>query len=299
MPKTNIVFSASSYDLWQFCPTKYDLSHLRRKALPTQQKPKPLDRGTIIHKAMEVYFNQLAEGVHFNDRVHNMLMKAKESAANVADSNIDITEELPIITDALAHSCEFWRFEDEHLEILTVETPFDYILYEDDYVRIIISGKVDLLVNKPAMMGAAAYTNLPYDHKSTERNYPVDELNNQFQNYCVAAKSNYIIVNKIGLQKTLKPEEKFLRIPLSYDTEMLEEWKRDVVEDIVEHYLPAFVKNSFPKRRINCRKFNRLCEFYPVCKTSGQDSKKWKLETLYIDREPWDKYAEEDQEGAV
>lgn len=299
MPKTNIVFSASSYDLWQFCPTKYDYAHLRRKALPVQQKPKPLDRGTIIHKALEVYFNELAEGVHFNDRVHNMIMKAKSAAADIADSNIDMTEELPVITDALSHSCEFWRHEDEFLEILAVETPFDYILYEDDYVRIIISGKVDLLVNKPALGGSASYTDLPYDHKSTERNYPVDELNNQFQNYCVAAKSNYLIVNKVGLQKTLKPEEKFLRIPLSYDNEMLEEWKRDVTEDIIEHYLPAFVKNSFPKRRINCRKFNRLCEFYPVCKASGADTKKWKLESMYIDREPWDKYAEDEEGGAI
>lgn len=297
MAKTNIVFSASSYDLWQFCPEKYKLGHLMRKALPTQQKPKPLDRGSIVHKGLETYFNQLAQGVHFNDRVHNMIMKARETAADAANSDIDISEELPIITNAMAESCEFWRFEDEHLEILAVETPFDYVLYEDDYVRIIISGKVDLLVNKPAMGGSAGYTGLPYDHKSTERNYPVDELNNQFQNYCVASNSNYLVVNKVGLQKTLKPEEKFLRLPLSYDKEMLEEWKKDVTEDIIEHYLPAYVKNSFPKRRINCRKFNRLCEFYPVCKASGEDTKRWKLETMYIDREPWDKYNEDSEES--
>ena len=261
-----------------------------RKTVPISEKAKPLDFGTLTHQGLEVYFNQLAVGVHFNDRMNATLLKMKELASDVTESNVDVVEELPVLLNAVSQSCEYWRFEDEHLEILAVETPFDYILHEDDYIRIIISGKIDLLVNKPAMGGGASYTNLPYDHKSTSRDFPVDRLDDQFINYTIPTGSNFLIVNKIGLQKTLKPEEKFKRIPLSYDPLIVQQWKDNTIETIVNEYLSSVVRNSFPMNEGSCRKFGRLCEFYPVCDSSGEPAKEFKLNSMFVDREPWDKY---------
>ena len=299
MAKTNIVFSASSLNLWEWCECKYNYAHIMRKTLPPDQKPLPLDRGTLGHIGMELYFNQLSEGVHYNDRMHNVLYKIKEVASDPAKSNIDISEELPILLSNFEQSCEFWRFEDEHFEILAVETPFDYILFEDEWIRIIISGKVDLLVNKPGMGGGASYVNLPYDHKFVTRDFPVDRTDNQFINYAEVTKSNYLIVNKIGLQKTLKPEEKFKRIPLSFDSLFIEQWKENVIRTIIDKYLPARLRHHYPMRFSNCRKFGRLCEFHPVCNSSGEDAKRFKLESQYTEREPWDKYAEAGEEGSI
>ena len=294
--KTNIVFSASSFNLFEWCKRKYKYAHMMRKTLPVFEKPKPLDRGTIAHKGLEVYFNQLSQGIHFNDRMQATLMKMREVATDPAESNIDITEDMPAILSSVEQSCDFWRFEDEHLEILAVESPFDYILYEDDYIRIIISGKIDLMVNKPAMNGAAEYKNLPYDHKNITRDFPTDRLDNQFINYCAPTESNYLVVNKIGMQKTLKPEEKFKRIPISYDPIFIQQWKDNVVDVVLNDYLPSLLKNSFPMRMFNCRKFGRLCEFAKVCESTGDDAKRWKLESMYVEREPWDKYAEGEEE---
>lgn len=299
MAKTTLVFSASSFDLYEWCERKYQYAHIMRKSLPMTEKPLPLDRGTLGHIGMESYFNDLSQGVHYNDRMHSALYKIKEAAADPKNSNIDITEELPILVKAFTESCDFWRFEDEHLEILAIETPFDYVLYEDDYVRIIISGKVDLLVNKPAIGGGSSYTNLPYDHKFVTRDFPVDNLSNQFINYCVPTGSSYLVVNKIGMQKTLKPEEKFKRIPLSYDPLIIQQWKDNVTEVIINKYLPSVITQSFPMRFINCRKFGRLCEFYPVCSSSGEAAKKFKLEMMYVERAPWDKYAEPESEESI
>jgi len=299
MAKTNIVFSASSFNLWEWCECKYNYAHIMRKTLPVDQKPEPLDRGGLGHIGMEVYFNQLATGVHYNDRMHNAIMKIKAAASDATFSNIDMTEELPILTSNFTQSCEHWRFEDEHLEILAVETPFDYVIFEDEWIRIIISGKIDLMVNKKGHGGEASYTNLPYDHKFVTRDFPVDRTDNQFINYAHAVSSNYIIVNKVGMQKTLKPEEKYKRIPLSYDPLFIDQWKENVIRVVIDKYLPARLRNHYPMRFSNCRKFGRLCEFHPVCNSSGEDAKKWKLESQYIDREPWDKYAEEGEEGAI
>lgn len=297
MSKTNIVFSASSLDLFDFCPRAYQYGHLMRKGLPLAEKPKPLDFGTISHQGLEVYFNQLASGVHFNDRLHNCSMKMRELASDSSSSNVDITEELPILINAVEQSCEMFRYEDEHLEILAVETPFDYILFEDDFIRIIISGKVDLLVNKPAIGGGASYTNLPYDHKTTSSNFPVERLSNQFINYAFATGSFFLIVNRIGLQKTLKPEEKFKRIPLSYDPLIIQEWKDNTTRKILDVYLPMYVSQYFPMRNDSHRKFGRLCDFYKVCDSSGESAKLFKLNSQFTDREAWDKYAENGDEA--
>lgn len=293
--KINIQFSASSLEQFLRCKALYNYSHNKRKTVQLVHKAAALDFGGLAHKGLEVYFNELKEGKHYNDRMQATLMKIRESACDTNQSTIDIEKELPVILGAVEQSCEFWRFEDEQLEILGVEIPFDYILFEDDYLRVIISGKIDLLANIPSIAGSAEYKNLPLDHKTKSRSFPVDSLNDQFENYCVATSSNYLIVNEIGLQKTLKAEEKFKRHPISYDPAMLQEWKDDTTDLIINEYLENVKRDKWPKNRTSCRKFGRLCEFYEVCAASGQEAKDWKLESLFVDKEQWDKYTEGDK----
>jgi hypothetical protein len=188
----------------------------------------------------------------------------------------------------MEESCEYWRHEDETLEILAVEQAFAYVLYEDDVVRIIITGKIDLLVNKPGLGSGSDYKSLPIDHKTFRRDFPVLRLSNQFMNYCFATKSNFLLVNRIGLQKTLTPEQRFKRIPLSYDPIMLEEWKQNVVNIILQQYLACVTEDAWPMNLTSCLKFNRLCEYYDICDTSGKENKLYKLESKFETASPWD-----------
>lgn len=288
--KIIIAFSASSLNNFQICPARYDYSSNRNKALPVEEKPKGLDRGSLTHIGLETYFLGLGAGVHFNDRIHSSLMKMREKAADPLYSNIDIEKELPPVLDAVSQSCEFWRHEDETFEILGVEEPFDYILYEDDYIIIIISGKIDLRVNKPAIRNnESSYLNLPFDHKGTSQNKSIHRLDNQFINYCVPTGSNYLIVNQVGWQKTVPAQDKFKRIPLSYDPVYIENWKRNTTNDILTTYLTYLKEDIWPMKpsQINCA----WCDFFNVCDVSGDDKDKlWKLETMYVDKVKWDKY---------
>lgn len=288
--KINIAFSASSLNTFQICPARYNYSSNLNKSLPVSSKPLALDFGGLGHVGMEGYFNSLAQGIHFNDAVQNGIMSINSFASNPDFSNIDIDKELPPIIEAMSQSCEFWRHEDETFEILGVEEPFDYILFEDDFLRIIISGKIDLRVNKPATRaGEVAYKNLPFDHKFLARNSIISRLDNQFINYCIPTESNYLIVNVVGKQKSLKPEEKFKRVPLSYDPLYIENWKKNTIDDILITYLSYVKENVWPMKpsQINCN----YCDFYNVCDVSGDEKDKlWKLETMYVDKEKWDKY---------
>lgn len=292
-PKISIILDASKIDLFETCPARYNFRHNHNKTLPMIKKAKALDTGSLAHSGFEVYFNLLTQGVHFDDRMKATLMKIRElsSDPNVSNSEPD---EVKILLRAVEESCDYWRAEDENcLDILGVEEPFAYVLYEDDTIRIIISGKIDLLTNFNAIGRNSSYKRLPMDHKTFNRDSMLLRKSNQFINYCNAVESNYLVVNRVGLQnpdakKPIPAEEKFKRLPLSYDPVYIKDWKDNLTKLILTEYLTCVAENYWPEKPTSCNKFNRLCEYYSICDSSGQDAKDNKLENEYITVEAWD-----------
>lgn len=292
--KVNIVLSASSIDLFQLCKARFNYRTNLKRVLPIIQKSKSLDLGTLAHVGLEHYYKDMQKGIHYSDRMQHALMKVREAASDPELSNAE-SEDIDLILRTVEQSCDYWRAEDEQMEILEVEAPFDYILFEDETIRIIISGKIDLLVNIVGVGRSASYTNLPFDHKTSKREFPIYRLSNQFINYCAATGSNYLIVNKLGLQKTLKPEEKYKRVPLSYDPLIIQQWKDNIVRMVLSEYLECVASGSWSMNFTSCYKFNRLCEYYEVCDSSGEDAKAFKLEANYVEAKPYNKYKESEE----
>jgi len=286
--KANIILDASKIDLFETCPARYNFRYNHNKTLPLVQKASALDKGTLAHEGLAVYFAALANEKHYDDRMQATLMKIREFSSNPDISNVD-PHEVETILSAVEQSCDYWRAEDENcLEVLAVETPFAYVLFEDDSVRIIISGKIDLLVNFKGIGRNASYQNLPIDHKTFSRDSVVHRKSNQFINYCNAVGSNYIVINRIGLAKTTKAEDKFKRLPLSYDPIYIADWRENLIKMLLNEYLTCIASGAWVEKPTSCNKFNRLCEYYSICDSSGQDSKDNKLETEYVDGEVWD-----------
>jgi hypothetical protein len=292
-PKVNIILDASKIDLFETCPARYNFRHNHNKGLPIIQKAKALDLGSLAHAGLEIYFKLLGEGIHYDDRMQACLMKIRELSSNPEESNSE-PEDVQILIRAVEESCDFWRPEDENsIEVLSVETPFAYVLFEDDHVRIIISGKIDLLCNFRGIGRNASYERLPIDHKTFSRDSMVLRKSNQFINYCAAVESNYLVVNRIGLQNPnvknpVPNEKKFVRLPLSYDPIYIADWKANLTKMLLNEYLGCIAENSWPEKPTSCNKFNRLCEYYSICDSSGQDAKDNKLENEYVDQEAWD-----------
>ena len=294
--KTNIVMDMSMFDLFCLCPEKYNIRHNKLKAPTIEQKSNSLDTGSVLHEGYEVYYRLLGEGQHFNDRVHAAIKRMDVFTSDIENSNLEPDEVAKIKLTAM-ENLEYWRFEDESLEILAVEQPFAYELFSDDFIRIIITGKIDLLVNKPGIGGSSEYKNLPIDHKTFSRDFPVYRLSNQFLNYVCATESNYLLVNRVGLQKSLKSDQKFKRLPLSYDPLIKEDWKKNVKDIILRNYLECVASQTWPMNFTSCLKFNRLCEYYEICDTSGQEAKLYKLESDFATVSPWDVTAKFSKRG--
>lgn len=275
MSKINVVLDATMFDLLQLCPARFNYRFNLNKV--QLEKPKPLDRGTLVHIGMEEYYNALKEQEIFNHRVARSIQAVQQASVT---SDLPV-EEISRIIDVLRETFLVHRTDDESMTIIAVEQPFMYVLYEDELLRITMIGKIDLICSKPG------YSKVAYDHKSYDRDFPVKRLNNQFTNYATATETNYLFVNRIGFQTSKKPEEKHKRIPLSYDDLFKAQWKKNVVS-VVHQYLDYVSSNEWPMNLTSCDKYNRLCEYHEICDTSGEESKIFKLETNFNTAEKWD-----------
>jgi hypothetical protein len=275
MSKVNIVLDATMLDTFLSCPAKFNMRFNLNRVTPS--KAVPLDRGDLVHFGLEHYY-QVLHKIGYDKALELLIQKVRERA--IEESDLE-PEEWSRIIDVLIEHCQHWRYKDESLEILQVEQAFSYVLHEDDDIRIIMIGKIDLLVND------GDYRNTPYDHKTYSREFPVHRKTNQFCNYAYATGSNYLIVNRIGLQTSIKPAIKHKRIPLSYDPLFLEQWRQNVIK-WCNFYLDCAANNDWPLNDTSCDKFNRLCEYYEICDTSGNEGKIFKLETNFKVTEQWD-----------
>jgi len=275
-PKINYVFDATMFDTFLDCPQKFNLRHIQNRVTPEKQKP--LDRGGIMHVGFESYYKALAEGKKWEDAITAGLVDMRFGLASDSDLSTDDGNRC---LEVFEESATFWRADDLSWEIVAVEKPFLYVLYEDDTFRIAMMGKIDLLRSNNR------YTNCPMDHKTYERDFPVTRLTNQFQNYAFATKSDYLFVNRVGFQTSLKSEKKHKRIPLSYDAAILSQWRTNVIRWVM-HYHDCAVSNEWPLNTTSCGKYNRLCEYHGICDTSGEENKIYKLETQFRKDTPWD-----------
>lgn len=277
MSKVNIVFDMSKYDLFRLCEARYNYRHNILIGKPG--KPQQMERGSLIHLGNEIYYQGLKDGKGYQDSVNASLSKMREAGVISTDLDSDIINRC---IDVMEEYYDYWRIADQRFEIKEVEQPFMFLLFENDDVRIYLTGKIDLVTSDNQ------YENEPMDHKSYDRTYEVGRMNNQFKCYAVATNSNYLTVNKIGFQKTLKPHEKFIRTKLTFDPLYLEEWKQNVIATLMNSYLSCVTDNVWPMNETSCEKFNRRCEFYDICDSSGLPAKNWKINSDYIKVEPWD-----------
>ena len=291
--KANIILDMSKVDLFETCPRRHEYRYNLNRDLPIHKRAEALDKGTLAHDGFGVYYSLLQQGRPYAERLQACLMKIRENSSDPDNSALE-PEDVNILLSAVEGSLDYWRAEDEKcLEVLAVEEPFAFVLHEDDFVRIIISGKIDLLVNYHGIGRNASYDNLVVDHKTFSRDSPVLRLSNQFICYSSAAESNWLWVNRVGLHdphvKNPKPaEDKFKRIPLSYDPIYIKQWRDNLTKMILQEYLTCVATGYWPMKPTSCLKFNRLCEYYDVCDTSGEENKPLKLESGFVEIQPWD-----------
>jgi hypothetical protein len=276
MPIT-IMLDATMTDTFMSCEEKFFLRFKLNKSVT--EKPFALDNGTLLHIGLEGYYKLLAEGASFKerkDRMHNDI----DLAYATEDSDLQ-SHEMTRLHEVLDECQTFWRVRDERMTIKAVENSFAYKLHENSDFILMMIGKIDLLVDEDN------FIDLPYDHKSYQREFPTKRLANQFINYAHATNSNYLFVNKVGFQTSLPSEKKFRRISLAFDPLFIEQWRQNMIR-VAYRYLECEADGVWIKNFTSCDKYGRLCEYHELCDSSGEDARIYKLQTNFKTLPPWD-----------
>lgn len=247
----NIIIDSQFLDGVQFCEQKYTYTFVNH--LQTVRKSKKMEMGSLLHDFLEVYYKNL------NEKGHDESLKLSLAEYDNFVQNFELTGmDCEIVKNTFEENVDFWK--QQPLTVKSVEVPLTKLLYEDDELRIAYVSKMDLVVD------GVNFDNMPIDHKSEHMKSNPNPMNNQFIGYAWASESNRILINKIGFQKTLKPIDKYRRIPLYYTDSQIEEWKEQTVF-WVKKMLELIDGRRPEMNRTSCDKWGG-CTYLDVCKLS-------------------------------
>lgn len=163
---------------------------------------------------------------------------------------------------------------------LEVENVRARILYQDEDVRIMWKAKLDLVMDTNTEI-------VPMDHKTMKQNRDNLSLNNQFMGQCLVTDSRKMVINKIGFQTTLKPEEKFLRKMIPYSGERLLEWQSEILPYYAKMLLAYNDMGYFPPNFSNCEGKYGWCVFKGICEGDPEDRERI-IKENFIKGPKWD-----------
>lgn len=185
-------------------------------------------------------------------------------------------------------TCEqYWEFyKNDHWVPLEVEVVKSKILYEDDVMRILWKSKLDLTVDTNQGI-------FPMDHKTMKQRRPTSKLNNQFMGQCLIMGTRNVLIDKIGFQSTLKPEEKFQRSPISYSGEQLFEWASETLPYYALQLIEYSQNEYFPPNYSSCDGKYGQCLFHSVCE-SNPNMREEELRNNFVVGPEWNPTNEEE-----
>jgi len=286
--KRNIVLDATVLTSLMNCPRFADLRfNLRLESI--QGKSNSLECGSIVHKFLEVYYRQIIGGMNRNNAfgfgitAAQLYIQGCPGCMNfvpseelkkpicghqpmeypgVVNTHKDSEKTYDIGWAWVLDTCDQYHshYRADHWVPLATEIVKSKIMYEDDEIRILFKSKIDLLADT----NQGIYS---VDHKTMKQRRDNVDLNNQFIGQALNTDMRGVFINKIGFQKTLKPEEKFTRSIIPYSAARLLEWQGEILPYYAKLLLMYAETGYFPPNFTNCESKYGNCVFMKVCQS--------------------------------
>lgn len=309
IPKKNLVLDATILSTLMSCARLTDF-RFNHHLQSTRGKSNSLEVGSIIHKGLEIAYKLRMFGHTRINAEQTGLIAAKlyadgcQYCAGFIPTETELKpkcghsiDEYPGVqntpfsdSEAEAYQVSVERaiktleeyfdyYKNDHWVTLATEQVVGKVLYEDDDIRILWKAKLDWKVDTNQGI-------FPVDHKTSKQRREKLKLNNQFIGQCLVMGTRQMIVNEIGLQKTLKPTEKFLRPPISYSSEALFEWQSEILPYWGYKLLDYYETGYYPPNYTHCdNKFGK-CQFVEVC-SSDKNMRETELRMKFIKGPEW------------
>jgi hypothetical protein len=159
-------------------------------------------------------------------------------------------------------TCEkyFEHYKNDSFIPLNSEYVKGEIIWEDDEIRVVWKAKFDLIIDTAQSIGIVSM-----DHKTFKQRRDKSSMSNQFFGHCVLLNSRQVMVNKIGLQTTLKTEERLTREIISFSADRINEWQSEIVPYYAYQYISFLESNSWPPNWSSCDTMYGPCPYKSVC----------------------------------
>lgn len=276
-------------------------------------KSNSLEVGSIVHTGLETYYKKRIEGIQHNSAVGYGMASAELYVKGCPTCTNHEGSEKPIcghqvdqypgvqntpMDNSSNPSRTGWRWALETLEQyfdyykndiwtpLEVEKVLSKILYEDDNIRVLWKGKLDIVMDT----GMGIY---PVDTKTMKQRRDIISLNNQFIGQCLLLEKRSMWINKIGFQTTLKPEDKFTRSQVNYTADRLLEWQSEILP-YWAYQLDSYNETGYwPPNFTHCENKYGPCIYQQVCE-NNRNMREDTFRLYYMKGKEWNPTNEED-----
>lgn len=263
------------------CGMRTDLYFNKNLRMP--EVPTPFQTGDLIHQMLERYYRILKEEgvslVYSDERFDQVL---KECAAWGEEYSSTLSISIEEVDEMIRHFLANVRFHRlDGMIVHEVESVFIFpLLVDDPDLGVFYSGKIDLIATIPERGKTVI------DHKTQRRSQEPDPLSNQFTGYAAATGIRNVMINRIGLQKSYKDEQKFTRPSILYTKEQIERWKVNTIW-WARQYAFFLEYGEWPENRTSCDKFGG-CMFHRLCNAATNEAREFLMGAAYIVGEEWD-----------
>lgn len=309
MPPINVAMDATVLSSLMSCARLTNFKY-NQNLTSKGGKSNSLEVGSLVHAFLEYYYQGLIDKKSKSDSID-----AGVAAAKLFIKGCDVCKAFPI--DAVGHpSCghknaDFigmintpqksekrgkseligweWALDtcmqylahyvNDSFTPLAAELTKSEIIFENEHLRVLWKAKFDLIADSGMI--------IPYDHKTMKQRRDSLSLNNQFMGQCILTKSRNMIINKIGFQTSLKPNEKFERAMMSYSKSRLDEWQNEIVPYWANVLIRHSQENIWPPNFTHCENKYGFCEFKDVC-SSDKNMRNEVIKLNFIKRRAWD-----------
>lgn len=308
--KKNVILDSQILSTLMACPRLTDF-RFNHNLVSISGKSNSLECGSIVHTFLEFYYKSIIDGIKRSDALGYGLTAAQlyiSGCPKCTDYSGDSKPECghkinqfpglqntPVESEGyktgwkyVLNTCEQYHefYKNDHWVPLEVEVVKGEVLYEDEEIRVLWKAMLDLITDT----NQGIY---PVDHKTMKQNRDTLSLNNQFIGQCILTRARNVFINKIGFQKSLKPEEKFVRPPISYSAARLMEWQSETLPYYAKLLLMYTETGHWPPNYSSCETKYGKCAFVKVCE-SDPTMREEEIKQLFMVGKPWNISNEEE-----